>query len=77
MADIIRFEDYLNEEPDLSEMDREELLAYLEVIRAKIAQLDAHEPRNMASEAHEEWGEAHEELEDIVDDILDCLDALD
>ena len=44
--------------------------------RARIEDLDAAEPKNMNSEAYEEWGDLHEELEDLVDDVLDRLDEM-
>ena len=49
---------------------------YLEQLRDKIAALDAAEPKNMNSDAYEEWGEEHEALEDLVDEVLDRLDEL-
>ena len=49
---------------------------YLEQLRDKIATLDAAEPKNMNSDAYEEWGAQHEELEDLVDEVLDRLDEL-
>jgi len=58
-------------EQDVSELDAEALAAYKEQVLARIRALDKKEPRNMQSEAYEEWGEAHEALEDILDDILD------
>ena len=76
MGKVIDFNQFRNEEPDLDSMDKEALLAYLEQLRAQIEELDAAEPKNMNSEAYEEWGDLHEELEDIVDDILDRLEDL-
>lgn len=76
MAKIIDFNQFRNEEPDLDSMDKEALLAYLEQLRGQIEELDAAEPKNMNSEAYEEWGDLHEELEDLVDDILDRLDEV-
>ena len=70
MADILDFEIFR----DPSDMDREELLAYLETLKARIAELDEAEPEDMASEEYDAWGEAHEELEDLVDEVLDLLD---
>lgn len=70
MAEIIDFEAFR----DPADMDREELLAYLEELRARIAELDEKEPANMNSEAYEVWGEAHEDLEDLVDEVLELLD---
>ena len=76
MAKIIDFNQFRNEEPDLDSMDKEALLAYLEQLRGQIEELDAAEPKNMNSEAYEEWGDLHEELEDLVDDVLDRLDEM-
>ncbi len=75
MGDLIPFFDYM-EEVDLDAMDEAQLRSYLEQVRAKIAALDLEEPRNMMSEAYEEWGEKHEELEDLEDEILDRLDEI-
>jgi hypothetical protein len=76
MGKVIDFSQYRNQEPDLDSMDKESLLAYLEQLRTQIEELDAAEPKNMNSEAYEEWGDLHEELEDRVDDILDSLDEM-
>ena len=76
MGKVIDFNQFRNEEPDLDSMDKEALFAYLEQLRAQIKELDAAEPKNMNSEAYEEWGDLHEELEDRVDDILDRLDEM-
>ena len=72
MADIFEFNNFR----DPAEMDKESLLAYLEQLREQIAELDGREPKNMNSEAYEEWGELHEELEDLVDEVLDLLDEM-
>ena len=48
----------------------------VEQLRERIEQLDAAEPKNMNSEAYEEWGDLHEELEDLVDDVLDRLEEM-
>lgn len=77
MGKVIDFNQFRTEEPDIDSMDKEALLSYLEQLRARIETLDAVEPKNMNSEAYEEWGELHEELEDLVDDILDRLDEMD
>lgn len=63
-------------EPDLERMDRGELLAYLEAVRARIGLLDQEEPEDMESEAYDAWGDRHEALEDLADDIQDRLDEL-
>lgn len=77
MGKIIDFSNFFSDEPDLDLMDKEELLSYLEQLRARIEELDASEPKNMASEEYEDWGDLHEELEDLVDDILDRLEDMD
>ena len=76
MGKIIDFNQYRSEEPDLVSMDKDGLLAYLDQLRTQIEELDAAEPKNMTSEAYEEWGSLHEELEDLIDDILDRLDEM-
>ena len=77
MGKVIDFHQFRSEVPDIASMSTEKLLAYLEQLRAQIKELDCAEPKNMNSEAHEEWGDLHEELEDLVDDILDRLDEID
>ena len=72
MADIIDFSAYR----DPADMDKAELLAYLETLRGQIAELDEAEPADMESEAYEDWGQRHEDLEDLVDDVLDRLEEL-
>ncbi|MDY3985416.1 hypothetical protein [Dysosmobacter sp.] len=74
MADIIDFST-LGEEPELDGMSREQLAAYLETVRERIARLDEEEPEDMESEAYEAWGDQHEELEDLADEIMDRLDG--
>ena len=76
MGKIIDFSNLFSDEPDPDLMDKEGLLAYLEQLRCRIEELDAAEPKNMASEEYEEWGDLHEELEDLVDDILDRLEEM-
>ena len=72
MADIIDFSAYR----DPADMDKVELLAYLDTLRSQIAELDEEEPADMESEAYEDWGQRHEDLEDLVDDVLDRLEEL-
>jgi hypothetical protein len=76
MAKVIDFNQYRSEEQDISTMDKDALLSYLDQLRARIEQLDEAEPKNMNSEAYEEWGDLHEELEDLVDDVLDRLEEM-
>lgn len=75
MAQLISFGNF-EHEPDPKGMDEAALRAYLAWVRAEIAQLDEREPKNMASEAYEEWGDRHEEFEDLEDEILDELDGV-
>ncbi len=75
MADVIDFSEYA-QEPDLDAMSRDELVDYLEAVRAQIRQLDEREPKNMNSEEYEDWGDRHEELEDLADEIQDLLDDM-
>ena len=76
MAKVIDFNQYRSEEQDISTMDKDALLSYLDQLRARIEQLDEAEPKNMNSESYEEWGDLHEELEDLVDDVLDRLEEM-
>ena len=76
MAKIIDFNNFQNEDPDLEQMNKDELTAYLEQLQSLIAQLDADEPADMESEAYEEWGDRHELLEDLVDEVMDRLEEL-
>lgn len=62
--------------PDIDDVTDEELPELREQIEDAIHALDQKEPRNMNSEAYEEWGDLHEELEDILDEILDRLEEL-
>ena len=59
---FIQFNPKENEVFDFSEMTKEQLLACKENLLRQIAELDAKEPKNMNSEAYEEWGDRHEEL---------------
>lgn len=76
MADIIDFATYQIPENDLDTMTREELLDFLEQLRAQLAALDAVEPEDMESEAYEVWGGQHEMLEDQADEVMDLLDEM-
>ena len=76
MAKIIDFSAYLAEEPDIEAMSRDELQVYLTELRAKLRELDRHEPRSMTSDAYESSGDAHEYLEDLADQVQDRLDEL-
>ena len=75
MSDVIAFP--RKEEPkDLYEMTLEEVRDHYAAMQQELHQLDAKEPRNMNSEAYEEWADEHEELEDYLDEILDRMEAL-
>ena len=75
MSDVIAFP--RKEEPkDLYEMTLEEVRDHYAAMQQELHQLDAKEPRNMNSEAYEEWADEHEELEDYLDEILDRLEEL-
>lgn len=75
MGDMINMNQYA-QEPELDRMTRDELLDYLETVRAQIGQLDEQEPKDMNSEEYDAWGDLHEELEDLADEIQDLLDEL-
>ena len=75
MSDVIAFP--RKEEPkDLYEMTLEEVRDHYAAMQQELHQLDAKEPRNMNSEAYEEWADEHEELEDYLDEILDRKEEL-
>ena len=73
---IIEFSPYSDEFLSIEEMNLEQLKACQKALLEELAALDAKEPKNMNSEAYEEWGDAHEELEDLLDEIQDRLDEL-
>lgn len=75
MAEIIKFSGY-QEEPELDNMNQEQLEEYLRQVRARIVLLDEEEPADMNSEEYETWGDAHEDLEDLADEIMDRLEKL-
>ena len=75
MGQIIDLSAYF-EEPDIDSMDKDALRAYLKELRIRIEELDEKEPRNMNSEAYEDWADRHEELEDLLDDVIDKLEEL-
>lgn len=64
------------EEPDVEFMNRAELEQYLAQLQKELEELDAREPKNLNSEAHEDWEDQHEDLEDLIDEVLDRLDDL-
>ena len=65
------------EEPeDIYEMNLQQLQAHYAAMQEELRPLDAKEPKNMNSEAYEEWADEHEELEDYLDEILDRMETL-
>ena len=65
------------EEPqDIYEMTLSQLQAHYAAMQEELHALDAREPKNMNSDAYEEWADEHEELEDYLDEILDRMEVL-
>lgn len=64
------------ESEDIYEMNLQQLQDHYAAMQKELQTLDAKEPRNMNSEAYEEWADEHEELEDYLDEILDRLEEL-
>ena len=71
MAQIIPFPADA-EEP---EQEQEELLARVQELHEKLAELEAREPEDMTSAAYDRWAERHEALEDELDDLMELLDG--
>ena len=69
MAQIIPFP------ADAEEPEQEELLARVQELHEKLAELEAREPEDMTSAAYDRWAECHEALEDELDDLMDLLDG--
>ena len=61
---------------DIDAMDRDALLRFRDEIVGLLAALDKKEPKNMMSEAYDDWADRHEALEDVLDDIDDRLESL-
>ena len=75
MSDVITFPQ--NEEPmDIYKMTLPQLQAHYAQMQEELHALDAKEPKNMNTEAYEEWADEHEELEDYLDEILEQMEAL-
>ena len=74
MSNVIAFPQ--REEKDIYEMNLSELQAHYAAMQEQLHALDAKEPRNMNSDAYEEWADEHEELEDYLDEILDRMEEL-
>ena len=75
MSNVIVFPQ--KEEPkDIYDMTLEELKAHYAAMQEELHALDAKEPKNMNSDAYEEWADEHEELEDYLDEILERIEEL-
>lgn len=64
------------ETQDIYEMNLQQLQEHYAAMQEELHALDAKEPKNMNSEAYEEWADEHEELEDYLDEILDRMEVL-
>ena len=65
------------EEPeDIYAMTLPQIQAHYAAMQQELQRLDQKEPRNMDSDAYEEWADEHEELEDYLDEILDRMEEL-
>ena len=64
------------EPEDIYEMTLPQLQAHYAAMQEELHALDKKEPRNMNSDAYEEWADEHEELEDYLDEILDRMEIL-
>ena len=60
---------------DAEEPEQEELLARVQELHEKLAELEAREPEDMTSAAYDRWAERHEALEDELDDLMELLDG--
>ncbi|MDO5401491.1 MAG: hypothetical protein Q4F17_11030 [Eubacteriales bacterium] len=65
-----------DEAPDLYAMTRRELEDYLQELHERLEDLDAREPKNMDSQAYDDWADAHEDLEDLLDEVRDRLEEM-
>lgn len=59
--------------PDFQSMEETELLRMEEMLEDKLSQLNAAEPEDTDSEAHEQWEDLYGELEEMLDEVQDCL----
>lgn len=78
MAEILPFPDpdFDPEEMPIEEMNVQQLRYYLEGLEDVLGEMDKKEPRNVNSEAYEQWAEEHEDLEDLMDELRDRIDEL-
>jgi len=72
----IKIEIKNSEEPDIDDMDANQLRVYLAELEAQLEELDGEEPEDDESEEYDEWVEKHEAIEDIIDDVNDRLEEL-
>jgi len=72
----IKIEIKNSEEPDIDDMDANQLRGYLAELEAQLEELDGEEPEDDESEEYDEWVEKHEAIEDIIDDVNDRLEEL-
>ncbi len=77
MGEVIELDEYFESAPDVGDMDRDELAAFLRDIKARLAALNRVEPEDMESGAYDDWADRHEALEDMADEAMDRLDELD
>ena len=64
------------QEEDIYKMTLPQLQAHYAAMQEELMALDAKEPKNMNSDAYEEWADEHEELEDYLDEILERMESL-
>lgn len=62
---------------DIYDMTLPQLQSHYADMQKQLQALDAKEPKNMQSDAYEEWADEHEELEDYLDEILERIEELD
>lgn len=65
-----------DEPEDIYEMTLPQMQNHYAAMQAVLMELDSREPKDMDSEAYEEWADEHEELEDYLDEILDRMETL-
>lgn len=72
----IKIEIKNSDEPDIDEMNADQLREYLAELEAQLDELDGEEPEDDESEEYDEWAEKHEAIEDLIDDVNDRLEEL-
>ena len=66
----------IGNEPEIEEMDSEQLREYLAQLEEQLAELDAREPKNEEAEEYDNWADKHEDLEDLIEEVKDRLDEI-